>query len=375
MIFKNTNNTRILVRKTCILLLEPCILFTDPPLVFSIPGYHASCNGWKPGSAHSYRLSPAQMALPMIQELDYNLVDQPLNPNVSAGLGFQLHSEFADPGFQRTNPPWRTNWTDFVATASAAKAVQYTPIALAEIGLGPAFAFDRSRIGRRLLFREGDPGAELGEKNQFEDEDRVRGLVKAPSAGLLSVPPGGAWPHGGFPTAPGAWAVYNNRVFNSGGASTATVIIRANVAGECEATPRTACDPSKAPAGSVGRPHRFWRVDARPEYFDHSVYNPVWDVCSLDFFGSADGRGPSLLPADKGPGKSGGGGMMISSKAGSWPDEPTCNLGNKSTWAKIHGGMSNRVENWVGWDFGSNSSAAIVRSVAIKQFDAQSVQP
>ena len=30
-----------------------------------------------------------------------------------------------------------------------------------------------------------------------KDEDRVRGLVKAPSAGLLSVPPTGAWPNGG----------------------------------------------------------------------------------------------------------------------------------------------------------------------------------
>ena len=211
----------------------------------------------------------------MIQELDYNLVDQPLNPNVSLGLGFQVHSKFADPGFQRTNPPWRTNWTDFDTKSAAAKSVKYSPIALREIGIGPAFAFDRVLIGRRLLFREGDPSASLGEKNHFEDEDRLRGLVKAPSGGLLSVPPGGAWPHGGFPSAPGAWAVYNNRVFNSGGASTATVIIRANVAGECEATP-TACDPSKAPAGSVSKSHRYWRVDARPEYFDRSFPNPMW---------------------------------------------------------------------------------------------------
>jgi hypothetical protein len=43
----------------------------------------------------------------------------------------------------------------------------------------------------------------LGEKNEFEDEDRLRGLVKAPSTGLLSAPPGGAWLNGRFPTAPG----------------------------------------------------------------------------------------------------------------------------------------------------------------------------
>lgn len=49
----------------------------------SMTCYHANCNGWKPGVFYTYHLSPAEMALPMIQELDYNLVDQPLNPNIS----------------------------------------------------------------------------------------------------------------------------------------------------------------------------------------------------------------------------------------------------------------------------------------------------
>ena len=265
-----------------------------------------------------------------------------------------------------------------MATAAAAKDVKYTPIALSEIGLGSAFGFDRSSIGRRLLFREGDPTASLGEKNHFEDEDRVRGLIHAPSAGLLSVPPSGAWPHGGFPTAPGAWAVYKNRVFNhGGGASTATVVIRANVAGECAVAPApgpTACqDPAKPPPVSRLKPHRYWRIDARPAYFDHSFNNPTWDICSLDFFGSTDGSGPSLLPVDKSPAGNPSGGKMIASKVGSWPSAPTCNIGNTTTWAGIHGGMNNNVQNYLGWDFGnaSLSSAVSVRSVKVKQFDTQ----
>jgi hypothetical protein len=93
------------------------------------------------------------------------------------------------------------------------------------------------------------------------------------------------------------------------------------------------------------------------------------DVCSLDFFSSTDGSGPSLLPADKSSGKNAG--KMISSKAGSWPDAPFCNRGNVSTWAKIHGGMSTNAENYVGWDFGSNNTSVAIRSVKIKQFDTQ----
>ena len=137
------------------------------------------------------------MTKPWIQELDYNLVDQPLDSDVSIppphGLGFQKHSRHAEPEFQRTNPPWATNWTDLVVGKAAAKSVGHRAVDMAPIGLGTAFGFDRSRIGRRLMFREGEPSATLGEKHQFEDEDRVRGLVKAPSTGLLSVPPSGAW--------------------------------------------------------------------------------------------------------------------------------------------------------------------------------------
>lgn len=60
---------------------------------------------------------------------------------------------------------------------------------------------------------------------------------------------------------------------------------------------------------------------------------------------------------------------MIASKGGSWPSAPTCNRGNVSTWAGIHGGMQNSVENYVGWDF--NDTSVLVRSIKIKQFDTQ----
>ena len=336
--------------------------------------YHASCNGWKPKvqcPSCTYHLSPTEMALPMIQELDYNLVDQPINPNMSIprphGLGFQMHSRHADADFQRKNRPWESNWTDFVVGAAAAKSVGHTPIAAERIGLGPDFAFDRTLIGRRLMFREGDPGALIGEKNHFEDEDRVRGLVKAPSAGLLSVPPTGAWPNGGFPTAPGAWAVYKNRVFNSGGAKTATIHVRANVAGQCEPPPSPAGGGgASCGAPPAGKKHRFWRIDAKPEYFSSSVpSNHMWDVCTLDF---CDSSGASLLPANK---SGGGSGKIISNPAAaSWPHAPACHLGDTSTWSGIwNAGDPRKGEQWIGWDFGPN--AVSVHSVKIKQFDVQ----
>lgn len=324
-------------------------------------------------SACTYHLSQQELDRPVIAELDWNLVDQTINPAMqtprsAGGIGFQTHSFYGDPGFARTNPSWATNWSDFVVSDAAAQRVRHRHIETSTIGLGPAFSFDRALIGRRSMFRESDPAAVVGEKNHFEDEDRIRGIVKAPSAGLLSVPPGGAWSNGGFPTAPGAWAVYKNRVFNSGGAKSASVVIRANVAGDC-GTPSTSQCSAEAPARNASKPHRYWRIDARPEYFDNSHgMNPMWDVCSLDFFGSSDGSGPSLLPADKSSATSGG--KMISSKAGSWPAAPTCNRGNVSGWAGIHGGMSTKAENYVGWDFG-DANAVSVRSIKVKQFDTQ----
>ena len=81
----------------------------------------------KPKGACTYRLSASAMARPMISLLDYNLVDLPLNPNVSKADGWQQHSVQADPGFLSRNKPWEKNWTDFVATSAAAKAVGQPP--------------------------------------------------------------------------------------------------------------------------------------------------------------------------------------------------------------------------------------------------------
>ena len=60
----------------------------------SMTCFQGSCNGWKPGQFYTYRLSKTEMALPMIQELDWNIVDQPLDKNMTIppplGFGFQV---------------------------------------------------------------------------------------------------------------------------------------------------------------------------------------------------------------------------------------------------------------------------------------------
>ena len=337
--------------------------------------YHQSCNGWNPGKcavegACTYRLSPAEMARPMIQELDYNLDDLPILPSFEKDYGFQKHSVHADPEFVRQNKPWETNWTDFVATSAAAKAIGHVPPDMAAIGLGAAFKFDRALIGRRRLFREGAPGSRAGAlKQHFEDQDRLRGLVMTASTGLLAaaVPVIGGCVIGGWPAAPGAWAVYKNRVFNTGGATTATIVARANVAGLCgDGSAGGNCPP--AAAGAATKPHRFWRVSTVPTDFDQtSGMNPTWDVCSLDFFGSADGSGPSLLPVNKASDPAGG--TFFASPAGNFPAEPFCNRGNTSTWGRIWKSTT-EAEHYLGWDYGAGKSAA-VKSIKIKQFDTQ----
>jgi len=299
----------------------------------------------------------------MISLLDYNLVDLPLNPNVSKADGWQQHSVQADPGFLSRNKPWEKNWTDFVATSAAAKAVGHVPPDVGRIGLGAAFKFDRALIGRRKLFRVGAPSSQLGApKQHFEDEDRLRGLVKTSSTGLLAAPDGGALPFTGWPTAPGAWAVYKNRVFNSGGAPTARIRARANMAGLCGGSAGGNCPP--ASAGAAAKPHRWWRVQATPLDFNLTLGDgAVWDVCSLDFFGSADGSGPSLMPVNT---SDPAGGAFFSSSGGKFPAAPICYIGNSSTWDGIWKAISSAKEVFLGWAW---AEAVAVKSVKIKQFD------
>jgi hypothetical protein len=130
-----------------------------------------------------------------------------------------------------------------------------------------------------------------------------------------------------------------------------------------------ACDPSKPAAGSLAKPHRYWRIDVLPEYMlnftvVHGRASPPWlDICSLDFFGSLDGTGPSLLPAKSGA-------IVASPNVhGSWPSAPTCSGGNSSSWEGMWQAQNNgQADNYLGWDFGSGRAVS-VRSVRVKQFD------
>ena len=62
--------------------------------------------------------------------------------------------------FARINKPWNTNTTDFIASSDEAQKVGHVPLPVHEIGLGAFFeeAFDRAMVGRRQVFREGEPG-------------------------------------------------------------------------------------------------------------------------------------------------------------------------------------------------------------------------
>ena len=244
--------------------------------------YHNYCNNWttaaspcKVKGACTYRLTEAQLARPMLKKLDYNIVDQPLDPNISHGRhGFQKHSiAYADPGFVRRNQPWRSNWTDFVATSVAAARIGHSAVEVEAIGLGSEFGFDRRFIGRRALFRDGSP-LDLGERNDFEDEDRVRGITKTESTGLLAAADA-------FPAASGAWAVYRNRVFNHGDhgdhsvPTEAVVVVRALV-----------LDKGKipSPAGLV------WTLDA-PLSADSSAGAVMLGVVELTSGTAVDAQG------------------------------------------------------------------------------------
>jgi hypothetical protein len=88
--------------------------------------------------------------------------------NSKSAVFSQVHSVHGDPGFARVNPPWATDWRDFTVSDAAAKRVGHNHIDTSSIGLSDRFGFDRTLIGRRLMFREGDPAA--GAKNGIFSE-------------------------------------------------------------------------------------------------------------------------------------------------------------------------------------------------------------
>ena len=113
--------------------------------------------------------------------------------------------------FARINPPWLTNTSDFAATSAEARKVLHEPLPLHDIGLGGLFDefFDRSEVGRRDLFRDGDPStAAAAPRFHFEDNDRVRGLTVSASLGLIAIDEF-------LMGEGGAWAVFRNVNFNT----------------------------------------------------------------------------------------------------------------------------------------------------------------
>jgi hypothetical protein len=182
--------------------------------------FFKNCN-W-PNHRSSYHLSDAQMNTSVVILLDYDLTDQPLDPNVTQVLKllgrepWQTHSIVTgtDP-FDRKHAPWDTDVTDLMATSAEAQKVGHVPLPTDRIGLGSFFdaGFDRRLIGRRNLFREGAPslGGASPPKIHFEDMDRVRGLTISASLGLVAT---ADFNMGGAST---CWAKWKNVVFNIGG--------------------------------------------------------------------------------------------------------------------------------------------------------------
>jgi hypothetical protein len=196
----------------------------------------------------SYHLTDEQMNTSVVEFIDYDLSDLPIDPNVSAVLqllgreSWQTHSVVTarDP-FERRNPPWLINHTDFVANSPGAQKVQHVPLPVSQMGLGRFFdkGFDRGLVGRRQLFREGAQSEDGNSppKFHFEDMDRVRGLTISASLGLIATAE--------FNMGHGAWAKFSNVVFNS--ASTKVkVLIRAqtNANGACGMKPHPSLLPT-----------------------------------------------------------------------------------------------------------------------------------
>ena len=191
--------------------------------------HYPNCN-W-PGHMSNYHLTETQLETDVVTMIDYELHEMPQNPNLTKALKllnrtWNAHSMQAtkDP-FARTNKPWNTNTTDFVASSDEAQKVGHVPLPVHEIGLGAFFdeAFDREMVGRRQAFREGEPGCsvESAPPIHFEDADRVRGLTVSASLGLIATKE--------FNMGATTWAVVRNVELNHGGAAGATKTVSVTV--------------------------------------------------------------------------------------------------------------------------------------------------
>ncbi len=134
------------------------------------------------------------LSTPVVAEFDHNLYWDAAHVAVPAGSGWDSHSLTADPllvGDAAGTPPWRRSAADLaLAPASPAFALPgFRRIAVEEIGLGAAFAWDLAGWARR------------SGRVQAETYDRQVGLWREGSYGISPGPQG-------WDFAPGAWALY-----------------------------------------------------------------------------------------------------------------------------------------------------------------------
>ena len=133
------------------------------------------------------------------------------------------------------------------------------------------------------------------------------------------------------------------------------------------------CAPPVAAAAAAAAamaPHRYWRLSTS------SSLGNRWDICSIDFFASADGSGPSLVNRSHGAavafaGANGGGKPQDVIGA----DPLVCNVSNSTTW--MHRWGASPMPGWVGWDFSAGQACApyctpvSVGSVRVRQYDTE----
>ena len=110
--------------------------------------------------------------------------------------------------------------------------------------------------------------------------------------------------------------------------------------------PRDCVPPATAADASA---HRFWRIGTSASLGNR------WDICSVDFFGSIDSTGRSLVNHSHGAPVS-----LSGSAGGEKPqdvigvDPLVCNLSNMTTWAKRWG--ASPMPGWIGWDFAAGQA-------------------
>ena len=163
----------------------------------------------------------------------------------------------------------------------------------------------------------------------------------------------------------------SNSTDGSGSCADGSLLIYPTVAPPSPSpAPHQCAPPALGDDSPSTAPHRYWRLSTS------SALGNRWDICSLDFFSSHNGTGPSLVNRSHGiplahAGTAGGGQPQDVFGA----DPFLCNISNSSTWARRWG--ASPMPGWIGWDFSAGQSCApycrpvSVRSVVVRQYDTE----